>query len=429
MQIAVRYGRGWMSADLPDDWTVDVLEPTGLPPLRDPAGAVAGALDNPLGSAPVSALVRGRGQAVIVVSDITRPIDNRLILPALLDRLEDAGLSPHRITILIATGLHRAPSAAELDIIIGPETLTRGVNVIAHNGRADDEQVYLGQTQGGIPVALDRTWCEADLRIIIGLVEPHLMAGFSGGPKALCPGIAAAETIMAFHGPRLLAHPRAAHGLVEGNPVYEEAWHVARLAGHVDFCIQVVQNLQRKPVAILGGSIAEAHAAAIATARKALTCTVSAPVDVAITSNGGYPLDHVFYQGGKGLAAAAQIVHPGGGIILVERNEEGLGSAEFARLLAGMGDPSAWEPDPSADAASEIDEWAILELAKFARHARIVNVCPHGDAEYRAAVPLPTVDSIEDALDLLRREGLIGQKPIRVAVLPDGPYTLPVVSQ
>lgn len=428
MRVSVRYGKEWMSADLPDDWTVDILEPAGLPPLRDPAGAVAVALDSPIGSAPVSSIARGRGQAVIVVSDITRPIDNRLILPPLLDRLEHAGLGPRQVTILVATGLHRAPSPAELDVIIGPETLSRGVNVVAHNGRAGDEQVYLGRTERGIPVALNRTWCEADLRIVIGLVEPHLMAGFSGGPKALCPGIAAAETIMAFHGPRLLAHPRAAHGIVEGNPVHEEAWQVARLAGHADFCIQVVQNLERKPVAIFGGSMAEAHAAAIAAARKALTCTVSAPADIAITSNGGYPLDHVFYQGGKGLAAAAQIVRPGGGIILVERNEEGLGSAEFARLIARMGEPAAWQPDLSADAALEIDEWAILELAKFARHARIVNVCPDGDAEYRAAIPLPTVDSIEEALEVLRRDGVVGREPVRAAVLPDGPYTLPVVS-
>ncbi|MCX7598652.1 MAG: nickel-dependent lactate racemase, partial [Armatimonadetes bacterium] len=411
MQISVRYGRGWMSATLPDEWTVDVLEPAGLTPLPEVAGTVAKALDNPLGTPPFASLARGHGQTVIVVSDITRPVNNRPILSALVERLEDAGIGPDKVTVLIATGLHRAPTAAELDVIIGPETLSHGVNVVAHDGRATEQQVFLGLTGNGMPVALDKAWSEADLRIIVGLVEPHLMAGFSGGPKALCPGIAAAETIMAFHGPKLLSHPKAAHGIVDGNPVYKEAWEVARLAGPVHFSVQVVQNLERKPVGIFGGDLAATHADAISTARKALTCTVPAPADVAITSNGGYPLDHVFYQGGKGLAAAAQVVRPSGGIILVERNEEGLGSAEFARLIARMGDPGAWEPDPCAGAASEIDEWAILELAKFARHARIVNVCPDGDMDYRAAIPVPTVDSIEEALDLLRREGVIGAGP------------------
>jgi len=427
MEASVRYGRGWMSAQLPDDWRVDVLEPAGLPPLADPRRAVISALDSPLNSPPLRSVAQGRGQAVVVISDITRPLDNRLILPALLDRLEDAGLDANRVTLLVATGLHRPPSKAELDVIVGPETLSRGVHVLAHQGRAHDEQVYLGRTQEGLPVAINRAWHEADLRIVIGLVEPHLMAGFSGGPKALCPGIAATDTIMSFHGPRLLAHPRAAHGILQGNPVHEQAWQVARLARPTDFCIQVVQNLRREPVGIFGGGMAEAHAAAIRAARKALTCTVDAPADIAITSNGGYPLDHVFYQGGKGLAAAAQVVRPGGGIILVERNEEGLGSPEFARLIARMGDPAAWEPNIAADAASEIDEWAIQELAKFARHARIVNVCPDGAPDYRAAIPLPTVDSIEEAVELLRREGIISQGPVRAAVLPDGPYTLPVV--
>jgi nickel-dependent lactate racemase len=416
-----------MRADLPDDWTVRVLAPSGQEPLPDVAAAVGRALDAPTGAPPLTQAARGRPCALVVVSDITRPVPNSIILPAVLERLDRAGIRPRAVTVLVATGLHRPPTDEETRAIVGDEALAAGVRVVPHRAREAKEQVALGRTDGGIPVFLDHLYRYTPFRIVIGLVEPHFMAGFSGGPKAICPGLVGQETILAFHGPRLLAHRLSAPGAVDGNPLQVEAWRVAEMAGLPDLCIQVVQDLQRRPVGIFAGGMAEAHAAAIACARKALACSIPAPADVAITSNGGYPLDHVFYQSGKGMAAAAGVVRPGGGVIIAERNEEGLGSEEFARLIAGMGDPIAWEPDPSAGAASEIDEWALQELAKLARHCRIVNVCPDGDAAYRAAIPIPTVDSIEEAIALLRRESIIGDGAAAAAVLPDGPYTLPTV--
>jgi nickel-dependent lactate racemase len=428
MNVALRYGKDWLTGDLPEEWHVDVLSPAGAPPVADAAEAIADALDHPLGSACLSHKARGADAALVVVSDITRPVPNALVLPPLLARLKNAGVRPSQVTILVGTGLHRPPTDEEVVEIVGAEALAAGVKVEAHHAKERGEHMHRGETSRGVPVWIDRRYIETPLRIAIGLVEPHLMAGFSGGPKSLCPGIAGEETIMAFHGPRLLAHPRAMAGVTEGNPVYEEAWDVASMAGLPDFCINFVLSLQREIVGVHAGAIAAVHEAAIAQARAALGVTIDAPADVVVTSAGGYPLDLTFYQGTKGIVAASDIVRQGGGIVVVERNAEGVGNPEIRDLLASCGDPAQWRPDLDADSAAIVDEWQLQELAKAACKARVVNVCPDAPAELRKALPVPTVDRIEDALELLASEGIPGDGPVRAAVMPDGPYTLAEVA-
>ncbi len=424
MNVALRYGKEWLTGDLPGDWQVEVLAPKGAPAVADPAAAVAAALDNPLGGEPIAERARGKASAVIVVSDITRPVPNSLVLPLLLERLQAGGIAPSSVTILVATGLHRPPTTGEVLEIVGSEALAAGVNVEAHHAKERSEHVHRGQTAHGVPVWIDRRYIDADLRITLGLVEPHLMAGFSGGPKSLCPGIAGEETILGFHGPRLLAHPRAMADATEGNPVLEESWAIATAAGLPDLCINFVLSLEREVVGVHAGEIAAVHEAAIAQARASLGVTLDAPADIVVTSAGGYPLDLTFYQGTKGIVAASDIVRPGGGIIVVERNAEGVGSPEICDLLATCGDPALWQPDLEADAASIVDEWQLQELAKAAYKARIVNVCPDAPPSLRGAIPVPTVDSIEDAVAFLAKEDIPGDGPVRAAVMPDGPYTL-----
>ncbi len=430
MRVCIPYGKEHLEACLPDGWQVDVLTPAGAAPLTDLDAAVAEALDRPLGAEPIPRQAERAGSALVVVSDITRPVPNAAVMPALLERLAAAGVAAEDVTVLVATGLHRPATAQEAEEILGAEALRAGVMVVSHRAREADEHELLGETARGIPVAVDRRYLEAPLRVVLGLVEPHFMAGFSGGPKSLCPGLAAAETILAFHAPALLSHEKAAPGVLEGNPVREELWRVAEMAGLPELCVNFVLDVERRVVGVYGGEMSAVHEAAIAKARATLTARLGGPADVVLASGGGYPLDLTFYQGVKGMVAAAGAVRPGGGIVVVQRNEEGVGSPEFAELLAQCRDLAEWRVDPGATRAHVVDEWQVLELALTARKARIINVCPHAPEELRELVPLPTVDSVEEALELLAWAGVPGPTagrggdPPHVAVMPDAPYTL-----
>ncbi|MBC7288947.1 MAG: nickel-dependent lactate racemase [Armatimonadetes bacterium] len=430
MLVALRYGHGWLEAELPDHWRVDMLEPPAVAGLSpDSARAAAQrAVDRPVGCPSLREMAGRASRVVIVVSDITRPAPNALILPLILDRLSSAGLGPERVTILIATGMHRPATPEELREIVGDEALASGVEIASHKAAVKDDHVYCGSTQFGTPVWVDRRYAEADLRIVIGLVEPHCMAGFSGGPKAICPGIVGSDTIMVFHGPRILSSSRAVQGNMESNPVYEEEWHVARLAGLPDLCISFVLNARREVVDVVGGEMGAAHRAACEKARDAVAAYVNRPAELVLTSAAGYPLDLTFYQGAKGLIAAGPIVRDGGGIILVERNAEGAGSESFAKLLRSCSDFREWLPDPDVLEASQIDEWQMRKIAQVASKATIVNVCPDATPELRGTIPLLTVDSVEDAIAALDRQGIINAAgQVHAAVMPEGPYTLPLI--
>lgn len=429
-RVRIPYGKQYLDASLPEGWRVDMLTPAGAPPLEDLDGAVAHALDRPLGAEPIRRQAERAGRALVVVSDITRPVPNAAVMPALLERLDAAGVPPERVTVLVATGLHRPATAEEAEQILGAEAIRAGVTVVSHRAKQADEHESLGDTARGIPAAVDRRYLEAPLRVVIALVEPHFMAGFSGGPKSLCPGLAAADTILAVHAPVLLSHEKAAPGVIEGNPVREELWRVAEMAGPPELCVNFVLDIERRVAGVYGGGMAPVHEAAVAKARATLTASLGRPADIVLASGGGYPLDLTFYQGVKGMVAAASAVRPGGGIVVVQRNEEGVGSAEFAELLAQCRDPAAWEVDPTATRAHVVDEWQVLELALAARKAQIVNVCPDAPEQLRELVPLPTVDSIEEAFELLARDGVPGRatrrggEPPHLAVMPDAPYTL-----
>src|SRR5438874_9302061 len=220
MRITLDYGRTGLNVELPDERIVGPLAIRPATPLADPEGVIAEALRRPIGSSPLADLARGRRNACILVCDITRPVPNRLLLPPILRTLEEQGIARRDILLLIATGLHRPNEGAELQEMLGPE-IVANYRVENHHGKVLDEHDYLGTTPNGVPVYIDSRYVRADLKISTGLIEPHLMAGYSGGRKVICPGIAGLDTVKVWHGPRFLEHPLADCGSVEGNPVHE----------------------------------------------------------------------------------------------------------------------------------------------------------------------------------------------------------------
>ncbi|MGD9719821.1 MAG: nickel-dependent lactate racemase [Pirellulales bacterium] len=419
MRVRLEYARSGMEVELPDERVVRKLAYKDAPPLADPAAALAAVLAAPNGSPPLAELARGRTNACIAICDITRPVPNRLMLPPMLATLEAAGIPRDKITILIATGLHRPNEGEELVELVGPEIAAQ-YRVENHHGQRLDEHTHLGTSPRGVPIWIDSRYALADLKITTGLIEPHLMAGYSGGRKLVCPGLAALETVKVWHGPDFLEHPNADCGILTGNPVHEENTWIARRTG-CDFIVNVVIDAERRPLLFVAGDMEAAFLQGVEFVRGVVADRVREPVDIVVTSSAGYPLDTTFYQAVKGLTGALPIVKQGGTIIMVAGLTEGIGSPEFQELF---------DENPSLEVFVErilgktyfkLDQWQLEELAKVRRKAKVKIVSDGLPAATIDRLFVESAPSVEQAVaDSLAEYGPDAQ----IAVIPKGPYVL-----
>jgi nickel-dependent lactate racemase len=418
MRARLAYGDREIDVPLPDGRRVDVLEKQDVPVIADPDAVLRRALAHPTATPALGELARGRENAVIVVSDITRPVPNATLLPAILDALREGGLPPEAVTILVATGLHRPNTPDELDRMLGSE-LARTLRVVQHDARDADAHRDLGRTRGGIPVVIDRSFLDADLRIITGLIEPHLMAGYSGGRKAVCPGLAAVETVRVAHGPAML-EGHVGPGIVDGNPLHEGLLEIQRTVG-VDFLVNVALDRERRIAGIFCGDPERAHAEGMRFVERESLVSLDEPADLVITSGGGAPLDSTFYQSIKGIATASAVVKPGGAILLCAALTEGVGSASFEKLLRESADPRAFEARLDDDRFFAIDQWMVQHLCQAHRRARVL---VYSDGLPAAAIAELMVEPAASPAAGIAA-ALAGRGPeARIAVLPQGPYVL-----
>ena len=371
----------------------------------------------PLAAPALAALAAGKKSAAISVCDITRPAPNRVTLPPLLKRLHDAGIPAERITILIATGLHRAATQDEVNAIVGPEIAAR-YRVVSHDARALTEHRALGVTARGTPVYIDERFMAADLHITLGFIEQHLMLGFSGGRKLVAPGLAAQETIKVIHSPRFMREPLAKEGSILGNPLHAELLEIARMARH-DFILDVTLTPERKISGVFAGDPVKAHAAGVEFLETTSLETLAEPVDAVITSAAGHPLDLTFYQCVKGLTAAQHIVKPGGRILTLGACAEGVGSTEFARRLATLTDFQSYL-DEIRESPVEVDQWQLEKLAMAGMRHELYFHTPGVHAEQLGLLGPRTFTNLGAAIAAT----LDGLPPhARVALVPEGPYT------
>jgi len=389
--------------------------------------AVEAALDSPIGAVPLEQLARGRQSAAISVCDITRPAPNRLVLPPVLDRLEKAGIPGERITILIATGLHRPASEAEIREICGDATAGR-YRVVNHDARRIAEHRHLGATQSRTPVYIDERFVSADLHITLGFIEPHLMLGYSGGRKLIAPGLAAQETIKVLHSPKFMRDARAVEGSIEDNPLHRELLEIARMARH-DFLVDVALGRgtpgARPICGVFAGEPVAAHRSGVAFVSQVMLETLDEPVDAVITTSGGYPLDLTFYQAIKGITAAAHIVKPGGKILLLAACQEGTGAAEFSQMLRES--PSRGEfLRRILNAPVTIDQWQLEKLALVAEKTEVLFYVPGVPREYHTALWGRAFTTAATAVEGLTAPLAAGAA---IAVIPEGPYVLAKVGQ
>jgi nickel-dependent lactate racemase len=423
MRVDLAFGRTGLTVELPEGFRYRVLEARSATPLADAAGGIEQALEQPIDSAPVEQLAAGKHSAAISVCDITRPAPNRLVLPPLLRRLERAGVQRDAITILIATGLHRPASPAEIREIVGEE-IAQGYRVVNHHARELAEHRHLGSTASGTPVYIDERFVSADLHVTLGFIEPHLMLGFSGGRKLIVPGLAAQETIKVLHSPRFMREPRAVEGSIEGNPLHAELLEIAGMARH-DFLVDVALARDRRIAGVFAGHPLAAHRRGVEFVSRVMLETLEEPVDAVITTAAGYPLDLTFYQAVKGVTAAAHIVKPGGKILLLAACEEGPGAPEFSRMLKES--PSDRELlERIAEAPVVVDQWQLEKLALVTSKARVLFYVPGLAAEYRASLWGPSYSSPSEAITALSSSLEPGAM---IAVIPEGPYVLAKVGQ
>ncbi len=430
MNIEFKYGKKGIVLDFPADSRIYTSSyvPTGT----DPKDLLLNSVSGPAGCPPLKHLLKKRreGNIVIVVSDITRPIPYYTFLPALLDYIVGEGIHKSEILILVATGMHRASTPEEKILMFGKE-IAGNFHIIDHDAENEAELVTLeGKSWSNSKVRLNRSYVQAGFRILTGLVEPHFMAGFSGGRKAICPGLASLDTIRMFHGYQFLSHPNASNAILEDNPCHLENTSVARLCP-ADFAVNVVLDQSKKINHIISGEQFASHEKAIEYVKAGSCRMVSEPADLAVTSCGGYPLDTTFYQCVKGFVNCLPALKEKGKMIAFGSCTEGIGSPEYEWLMKKY----AFNPTDFLDDIR--DGFFIKDQWQFQMHIRVLEKIGTENLHfYTTGIPLQqlallsvaphpvSADNLAKAIQMqIDKAASLGKK---IAVFPEGPYCTPV---
>ncbi|MGP8050492.1 MAG: nickel-dependent lactate racemase [Desulfobaccales bacterium] len=423
MKVDLLYGRDGMTVDLPPEARITVIRKHPMVPLADPLAAVKRAIAAPVQSDPLARLGQGKKNVCILICDVTRPVPNGTILPPLLEALYAAGISKEDILILVATGLHRPNEGQELQEVVGSAEVFNSVRVENHFARDRDAHVDLGKTSTGIPIALDRRFVEADLKIVTGLVEPHFMAGYSGGRKVIVPGVAYQDTILKLHTAHVLEHCKAVNCVIEGNPLHNEQMEIIRTLGGI-LALNVVIDEERRIGFVNFGEIETSHLEAIAFMRKYAEVRIPRRFKTIVTTSAGYPLDKTYYQTIKGMVGVLEVLEPGGNIIIASECSEGMGSQEFVTAQRFLGEIGL-ERFMAALATREkalIDEWQTEMLVKALKVGRVQLYTTGLNEKDRQDVCVEPVASVAEAV----LASMKAQNDFEIAVVPEGPYVIPL---
>ncbi len=420
MRVSLQYGTDGLEVDLPGR-NLTVLEPRHVPGLPDEAAAFREAVERPLAGPPLREVVRAGERVAVVIPDITRPLPSERLLPWLFAALPH--VPPERIVIVNGTGSHRANTADELRRMVGPEVHAR-YRVVNHDAQDPGMLARVGEGADGQPVFMSRSYVEADRRIVLGFVEPHLMAGFSGGYKGVFPALADIDSIIRYHDAKTIGHAKSTWGVVEGNPTQA----IIRTSGAlvpVDFCVNLTLNRERRITRFFCGEVLAAHEAGCAFSRQTSMVPCERPFPVVVTTNSGFPLDQNLYQTVKGMSAAAQIVSEGGYIAAVSRCNDGFPAhGNFRRLLVEHASPRALLDAIEAPGFAMHDQWGAQIVALVRQKARVALYSELPEAEVRAAHLEPMSDVAAAVAAELERRG----PDTPVAVLPEGPMTIPYLA-
>ncbi|UWP86614.1 nickel-dependent lactate racemase [Dactylosporangium fulvum] len=427
-RVRLAYGRHGLEVDLPAD-RIMVVEPRFADGAADQAAEVRRAIRHPVAGPPLRdrLIAKGAGRhttVAISVCDGTRAQPRHVMVPEILDEISDL-VDLANVVVIVATGTHRGNTEAELLDMLGPEIL-RTVNVVNHDARDGSDLTWCGMAGAGVPVWLNRTWVDADVKITTGFVEPHFFAGFSGGPKLIAPGLAGLDTVLVLHDAHRIGNPNATWSITEGNPVHDDVRAVAQMTG-CDFAVDVVMNRNHQIVQAFAGDLIAMHRAACRTARELSMVRVDAPFEVVVTTNSGYPLDQNLYQAVKGMSAGATITKPGGRLIVAAECSDGYPDhGSYVDVLTSAESPQALLDQIAAREQTLPDQWQVQIQARTCTYASVGVHCEGLDAQQLEAAHLDEVPDIGAEVErALHQAG----PDARCCVLPEGPQTIPYVAQ
>ena len=415
MQITLPYGKGTVSADVPESRLVGVFRSSLPVAAADPVAEVERALDAPIGSPRLEELAKDAKTCVVIASDHTRPVPSKVLMPSLLARLRRGNPSID-VTILIATGFHRLTTRDELVAKFGEDIVARE-RIVVHDSGDAASLVDAGTLPSGGKLLVNRLVMAADLVCSEGFIEPHFFAGFSGGRKSVLPGVVSRTTVLANHCAEFIASPFARTGNLEGNPIHRDMLFAAKTA-RLAFILNVVIDGEKRIVKAFAGDREQAHAAGCAFLKD--IARVRVPVsDIVVTSNGGYPLDQNVYQSVKGMSAAEAVCRDGGVIVMCASCADGAGGESFRRNLT-----EAKTPRELLDRIAQVprdktepDQWEFQILARVLDRHTVIVVTRDCDHAMLNGMHLETASTLDEAL---ARATARAGADARIAVIPDG---------
>lgn len=427
MIVEILYGKSQLAVNLPDYVKVDLIRKRQMPLIDDVSKAVHEAFVNPDSCEPLGALAQQANSACILLCDITRPVPNGIFIEEMVKLLCNNGIELDEITILIATGLHRPNEGDELIEVIGSESIANRVNVVNHFARNDADHIELGQTTRQTQVKIDRRFVDADLKIATGLVEPHFMAGYSGGRKVIVPGIAHADTIRRLHSASILEHPGTRSCNLSDNPLHDEQLQVLNMLRESTnaeiYAVNTVIDEYRRLGFINFGEIECSHLGAVKFAHEYTAVETKHKYQNILTSAGGYPLDQTYYQTVKGMVTPLEIAEPDANLIIASQCAEGLGSDSYEEAQRNMIElgPTEFLQRLKIQQLARIDEWETEMQLKAQAKVNVQLYAPDFPAETSDLVGVDLIDSIEETL----ARNISSSQEKRLAVIPEGPYVIP----
>ncbi|MBY7144311.1 nickel-dependent lactate racemase [Virgibacillus sp. NKC19-3] len=420
MNTEVLYGKEGLTIDLPEN--TYIIEPKNIPKLENDKAAIKENLRNPIGSRPLKESVKKSDTVSIVISDITRPTPNHILVPLLIEELDHVPLE--NFVIINGTGTHRDQTREEFVQMLG-EWIVDNIRIVNNHCHDKDSLVNVGKSKFGCDVYLNKDYVKSDFRIVTGFIEPHFFAGFSGGPKGMMPGIAGIETIMTFHNARMIGDPLATWGNMENNPVQDMTREVNGMC-KPDFMLNVTLNREKEITAVFAGELYEAHNRGCEFAKEHAMTRCEERFDVVITSNSGYPLDQNLYQAVKGMSAAHKIVKEDGAIIVASECSDGLPDHGNYSKIFDMADSPQGLLDMINDPNFKMfDQWQVQKQAVIQVWADVYVYSKLTDEQVEGTMLKPTYDIEKTIEDLKKTYGA----DMRIAVLPLGPLTIPYVEE
>ncbi|MCM3653847.1 nickel-dependent lactate racemase [Metabacillus litoralis] len=420
MKTELLYGKKGISVEVPDHSFI--IEPKNLPKLPNHEDAIRQALRNPIGAPPLKESVKSTDTVAIVISDITRPTPNHILVPLLIEELNHVPLE--NFVIINGTGTHRDQTREEFVQMLG-EWIVDNIRIVNNQCHNKESLVNVGKSRFGCDIYLNKEYVESDFRIVTGFIEPHFFAGFSGGPKGIMPGIAGLETIMTFHNARMIGDPLATWGNMINNPVQDMTREINGMC-KPDFMLNVTLNREKEITAIFAGELYEAHDKGCAFVKEHTMIHCDERFDVVIASNSGYPLDQNLYQAVKGMSASHKIVKEGGAIIIASECSDGLPDhGNYSKIFEMANTPQELLDIINNPEFKMFDQWQVQKQAVIQVWADVYVYSKLTNEQVEGAMLKPT-HNIEQTIEELK--GKYG-KDMTVAVLPLGPLSIPYVEE